>query len=135
MGLGMYSAIAHEEIIHTMGYVSLGAVWLDLWHPVRLIQKQRSIRVINKATFMDTSRSLNLAEMSVQRLRDDEGVSSSEKAILIGQAKSPKRSSNHMQCDLTYWEFLIFTLWIGTFVTLALTDLHNSTCFLSVACV
>merc|ERR1712079_666968 len=54
-GMGMYAAIAHEEIIHTMGYVSLGAVWFDLWHPVRLIQKQNSIRIINKATFVDES--------------------------------------------------------------------------------
>jgi len=141
-GMGMYSAIAHDEVIHTMGYISLGAVWLDLWHPVRLIQKQSSIRVINKATLMDTtsmyeSTSLNLAELSVQKMGYEAGMSSSEKTILIGQARRPRkaRARNQIQCDLTYWEFLIFSGWIGVFVSLALTDLHNSTCWLSVACV
>ena len=126
-GLGVYSAaIAEEEIVHTMSYVSLGAVWLDLWHPITSIQTPKSRAFINKAALG------NKAEESHSK-SSDLYVAGNRPEGQIQKFDAKVDNHHTKQCDLKIWEFVVFMLWIVTFVSLAFVYRHKESCFLSMA--
>eukprot|EP01084_Bolivina_argentea_P232354 391627_1 len=145
-----YSVSTHNPLIGAVSYGSLFAIFLDLWHPVHHIQNKPSNAIISKLfgseicdkwfnkciqfccvrqfeKYTALNEQLNIA-MPVENVdllieNDEENEKKQEEAC----------EDVHADCNLKYWEFIIYVAWISSFVIFSLIFSEYESCMLSLA--
>eukprot|EP00483_Globobulimina_turgida_P009353 UN09372 len=145
-GMIIYSIATHNTLIGAVSYGSLFAIFLDLWHPVHHIQNEPSNAIISKffgSTICDEwfNKCIQICfprqfeQYTVLNENLNISMENDEKSVVEENEEKQEEVAQpvHDNCNLKYWEFIIYVAWINSFVVSSLICNEYESCLLSLA--
>eukprot|EP01084_Bolivina_argentea_P132485 233799_1 len=151
LGVLGYSVFSRKEVVEGLAYVSICAVFLDLWHPVNEIQNKSSDKLIKKYCGINVCDKCTCCDGVIRRCcpriweqHSNVNINSDHDLRLHLSENNDEiehKEENHVhhdivkkkECELKYWEFLGYSAWTILFISLGIIYHEYESCLLSLA--